>query len=140
MLVSTTAGSTGLCTWLGPEEWEPPTRKMLGPIAKMFAQLGLRSSARFVAAMGAMKKNHPKEPHWYLSTLATDPPHQRTGVGAALLAPGLARCDQTRLGAYLETQKEDNVAYYSRFGFRVKDEIDLPMNGPHLWLMWRDPQ
>lgn len=138
--MSTTSDHAGLCTWLGPEEWEPPTRTMLGPITRMFGKLGTRSFLKFVLAMGEMKKNHPKEPHWYLSTLATDPPRQRTGVGAALLASGLARCDATRLPAYLETQKEENVAYYSRFGFRVVNEVDLPMGGPHLWLMWRDPQ
>lgn len=138
--MSTTSDHAGLCTWLGPEEWEPPTRTMLGPIARLFVKLGPRSFLKVLLAMGEMKKNHPKEPHWYLSTLATDPPRQRSGVGAALLASGLARCDSTRLPAYLETQKEENVAYYARFGFRVSKEIDLPMGGPHLWLMWRDPQ
>ncbi len=138
--MSTTTDLAGLCTWLGPDHWEPPTRKMLGPIVRLFFRLGPRSFMKIVAAMGEMKKNHPKTPHWYLLTLATDPPRQRTGVGTALLRPGLARCDAMRLGAYLETQKVENVAYYARFGFRVMKEIDLPMKGPHLWLMWRDPQ
>ena len=40
--------------------------------------------------------------------------------------------------AYLESSKERNVDYYSRFGFKVTGELDLP-RGPRVWAMWRDP-
>ena len=79
------------------------------------------------------------EPHWYLAILGTDPPHQGKGVGGALLAPVLTRCDTEGTGAYLESSKPDNVPYYERFGFRVSGQIDMP-DGPTMWPMWRDPQ
>jgi predicted N-acetyltransferase YhbS len=113
---------------------------MLGALPRLLLAVGLRGARRMMLTMGALKKSHPREPHWYLMGLATDPPKQRTGVGTALVRPVLDRCDGAKLGAYLETQKQANVPYYERFGFRVVNEIDLPKGGPHLWLMWRNPQ
>ena len=65
------------------------------------------------------RRVHPHEPHWYLAVLGTDPSFQRTGAGTALLEPVLARVDAEGLPAYLETQKEANLAWYGRFGFDV---------------------
>jgi hypothetical protein len=41
--------------------------------------------------------------------------------------------------AYLETGTERNVAFYTRHGFKVIEELHLP-KGPPVWLMWRDPR
>jgi|SRR5581483_6865592 len=136
----TTSEQSGVAMWAGPEKWEPPTRVMLTATPRLLRAIGFGGASKMTRLMGLMKKHHPKEPHWYLAGLATDPPKQRTGVGTALVAPKLEVCDKEHLGAYLETQKAINVPYYERFGFRVTNEIDLPKGGPHLWLMWRDPQ
>jgi hypothetical protein len=34
---------------------------------------------------------------------------------------------------------ERNVRFYERRGFRVTGTIDVPLGGPRLWAMWRDP-
>jgi ribosomal protein S18 acetylase RimI-like enzyme len=137
--MTTTANLGGIAIWCGPERWEPPNRAMLGALPRLLPAIGLGGASKLISGMGAMKKVHPKDPHWYLMGLGTDPPHQRTGVGTALVTPKLEECDRQHLGAYLETQKAINVPYYERFGFRVTGEIDLPKGGPHLWLMWRAP-
>jgi ribosomal protein S18 acetylase RimI-like enzyme len=139
--MNTTSESAGVSIWIGPEKWEPPTAKMLTAVPKLVRICGFSAIGKLVSLMSLMKKEHPKDqPHWYLSGLATDPSYQRTGVGTALITPKLEQCDREGLGGYLETQKAINVPYYERFGFRVTKEIDLPKGGPHLWLMWRDPQ
>lgn len=135
----TTSDRAGVAIWAGPEKWEPPTTALLGAMPKMLRTIGLRGAMRMVGALNTLKKEHPKDPHWYLMGLATDPPRQRTGVGSALVTPKLEACDREQLGAYLETQKAENVPYYQRFGFRVTKEIGL-RKGPRIWLMWRDPQ
>src|SRR5690606_3625285 len=46
-----------------------------------------------------MGKYHPREPHWYLPLIGVDPAFQNRGIGSALLALALARCDAEGLPA-----------------------------------------
>ena len=88
----------------------------------------------------AMFEAHPDEPHFYLSGLGTDPPRQGEGYGSAALAPVLARCDAEGIPAYLESTKERNVGFYEHHGFAVTRTIDIPLDGPTMWAMWREPR
>jgi len=83
---------------------------------------------------------HPREPHWYLATLGTDPRFQGTGVGSALLASTLARVDEEGTPAYLESSKARNVPLYARFGFEVIEELRSKAGRPPMWRMWREPR
>jgi len=88
----------------------------------------------------AVEKAHPKEPLWYLQLLCCDPEHQRSGVGGALQEEVLRRCDAEGIGAYLETQNEDNLAYYGRFGWKLADTLRPLRDGPPIWTMRREPR
>ena len=92
------------------------------------------------SVLTTIERAHPPGPHYYLAGLGTDPTHQGTGVGSAVLGPVLARCDQEGIGAYLESSKERNVPFYNRHGFEVTRELQLPKGGPPIWLMWREPR
>ena len=72
--------------------------------------------------------------------LGTDPAHQGEGVGSALVRHVLDDRANSGEPAYLETQTEAIVPFYQRHGFEVIGELDVPGGGPHVWLMWRDPQ
>jgi len=85
-----------------------------------------------------VENRHPPEPHWYLALLGVDPILQGHGIGRSLLEPVLTKCDVNIEHAYLETQKPENLPFYERFGFRVRDEVSVP-GSPPVWLMWRDP-
>jgi hypothetical protein len=67
------------------------------------------------------------------------PDWQRQGLGAAIIAPTAELCRQTGIPLYLETESVENVGYYSHVGFRVRSEWDVPLDGPHMWGMIRDP-
>jgi GNAT superfamily N-acetyltransferase len=136
--VYTTTGLAGAAVWAPPGTWNVPLRKALPSVPGTIRWLG-KGLGRFLRATNALGSNHPTEPHWYLEGLGTDPPWQRQGVGSALMTPVLQRCDREGVPAYLETQKDVNVAYYRHHGFDVVKEIDIPGDGPHLWLMWRRP-
>jgi ribosomal protein S18 acetylase RimI-like enzyme len=87
-----------------------------------------------------MEKAHAEQPdHYYLAVLGTHPDQQGRGVGSALMAPVLAKCDAEGVGAYLESSKESNVPFYERHGFAVVGEVTFP-SGPTIWPMWRDPR
>jgi len=83
--------------------------------------------------------HHPKEPHWYLQMLGTDPDDQGRGMGSAIMAPVLERCDREGERVYLESSKERNIPFYVRHGFAVTEEVRVPA-GPVVWAMWRDPR
>jgi ribosomal protein S18 acetylase RimI-like enzyme len=94
-----------------------------------------------IKLLETIERLHIHEPHWYLAVLAVDPEYQRRGIGAQLLEPVLSRCDADGLLAYLETQKPENVAWYRRFGFEVRDEVHVRGTGcaPN-WTMLREPR
>ncbi len=71
--------------------------------------------------------------------LGTDPPWQGKGLGAAVVAPVLERCDREGERAFLESSKERNTPFYERLGFEVTEEIHVP-RGPVVWGMWREPR
>ena len=137
-LIHTTADHGGAALWTLPDRWREDLRQalMLLPMLPVF----LPRLARSVRAVQEIERRHPGEPHFYLSVLGTDPIRQGEGIGSALMRPVLDLCDGDGVGAYLESSKERNVAFYGRHGFRVTERIDLPKGGPPLWLMWRDPR
>ncbi len=61
-------------------------------------------------------------PHEYLWALGVDTTRQGEGTGSALVSAFVARADEARLPAYLETETERNVSFYRRHGFDVVRE------------------
>lgn len=124
--------------------WTPPGRRI--PEWRQlrtgwwFARASWRTVRAGMRVLAAIEHAHPRDrPHWYLATLGTAPEHQGRGLGSAVLAPVLDRCDRTGTPAYLESSKESNIPYYERFGFRVQRELPLGRGAPPVWLMWREP-
>lgn len=131
---------SGAAIWLPPDEWRTTAREDLELLRPLLHPRLARRVPLALPGFLALERRHPAQPpHWYLNMLGTDPAAQGQGIGSALLAPVLDRCDEDGLGAYLESSKQANIAFYARHGFRVTAEHDLP-RGPRLWLMWREPR
>lgn len=81
---------------------------------------------------------HPSEPRYYLPFIGVEPNLHKRGVGTALLAPVLAKCDRERIVAYLEAD-DRSKPFHERNGFKVIGEVRLP-DGPTVWPMERVPQ
>ncbi len=121
--------------------WAPPGHRIdhwreLRAMPALASLFRLRSWAG-LRYQSATRRAHPAEPHWYLAVLGTDPAHQGRGLGAAVLEPILARCDEEGRPAYLESSKEANLAFYARFGFELTGELRPDGDGPAVWTMWR---
>lgn len=84
-------------------------------------------------------RTHLQEPHYYIRTLGVATRFQGQGLGTALLAPTLARCDQEGVPAYLEASTERSAALYERLGFVHLGELRIPDGGPPFWPMQRPP-
>ena len=133
-----TEDRSGAAMWAPPDAGRPGWRDLarLLPVVPYLTGLGRDGpeAARLLAAVDAAR---PRQRHWYLATIGTDPAHQRTGVGSALMGAVLDRVDEEGLPAYLESSKESNLAFYGAHGFDVTGEITAARGGPTLWLMWR---
>jgi GNAT superfamily N-acetyltransferase len=137
--VYTLDGTPGGAYWDPPGEWKTRPLDVLRLAPLMLRGMRTRT-LRALQGLGRMERAHAAHPdHWYLAVLGTRPDRQGEGLGSALLAPVLRRCDEEGVGAYLESSKESNIPYYRRHGFEVVGEIDFPM-GPRLWPMWRAPR
>lgn len=134
----TTPERVGAALWAPPGKWRTSIAdaiRLAWPVIR-----GSRARAlRALAALSSVEKVHPRQPHWYLAVLGTDPEHRGQGFGAALMAPVLEQCDADGLPAYLESSKESNIPYYERHGFTVERELPLGKGGPSVWTMWREP-
>ena len=132
----------GVGGWVAPGGYPYPLKEQLlqtvGAMRALYPRpASLLKGLRYLTAL---EKAHPKEHLWYLQLLCCDPEHQRSGVGGALQEEVLSRCDAEGVGAYLETQNEDNLAYYRRFGWELVDTLRPVRDGPPIWTMRRQPR
>jgi ribosomal protein S18 acetylase RimI-like enzyme len=137
----TTPTLASAALWAPPKRWRTTPRQDLeiARIALMHPRMFLRGPLIGAGFLGMERRHPPDPPHWYLAVLGTDPSAQGQGLGSAVLAPVLEQCDADGVGAYLESSKERNIAFYARHGFRVTAELRMP-RGPKLWAMWREPR
>ena len=124
--------------WRPPNSWHIPFRQYLTNGPRLLGIFG-PYTFRALQAMDRLEQRHPREPHWYLQAIGTDPLFQGKGYGGALLRHRLRVVDAAGLPAYLEASRESNVPLYENFGFALTGEIKMP-DGPTLYPMWRPAQ
>lgn len=123
-LTFTTDGEVGAAVWAPPHHWRfrfIDEARVTPAVLRAFGS----SVTRLLRIMVDFQRVHPREPHYYLLFLGTDPAQQKRGIGSALLQPMLARCDAEGLPAYLESSKESNLPFYRRHGFEAVQELAL---------------
>jgi len=126
----------GAAFWLPPDTWRLGGMEQLRLAARM-ATIHARGVPRILRVLAFLEARHPHEPHYYLAFAGVQPDRQGRGIGSALLAPVLDRCDREGMPAYLEATSERNLALYERHGFEVVETVRLPKGGPPVWRMWR---
>jgi ribosomal protein S18 acetylase RimI-like enzyme len=94
----------------------------------MFTQYGLLLDQKMKGIL--------EQDHWFLFILGVDPKYQKQGFGTAMLDPILGRIDQEKLPVMLDTNKKENLAYYGRFGFKVRKSYQV-LGNKH-WGLVRD--
>ena len=131
---------------LGASLWtEPGKKRSLGHQVRE-ALSGWRALAQPRGAFDGIRivlatdARRPNTRHRYLGVLAVDPSAQGRGVGRALIAVGLRSSDEDGDVTYLETAKQDNLAWYSRFGFEEIEELRPVASRPPVWVMSREPR
>ncbi|MBV7257981.1 GNAT family N-acetyltransferase [Erythrobacter crassostreae] len=84
----------------------------------------------------AMHARHPHpQPYLYLRYVGVAPQAQGKGWGGALVRAVIASAAEVGQGVLLETATPSNVAIYSRLGFQIDSEWEVPGGGPKFWTM-----
>lgn len=92
----------GAALWARHDQWRQSLAAMLRSVPVGVRVSGVRGLPRLLMSMTAVEKQHPAEPHYYLSIIGVHPQNQGRGVAAALFEPMLKRCDRDQMPAYLE--------------------------------------
>ena len=131
----TVDGGQGAALWLSPDK---PGGGMLSRFQVPFVLWRL-AGQRFSdvwSVIPLINRHRPQDPHWYLDIIGVDPNYGRSGIGTALLAHGLKRCDQSGKAVFLDTLSADNTRFYEKHGFEITANFTLPSGLP-IWTMVR---
>lgn len=133
---------------VGGAAWTPPGAypirigRQLRQVTDLAPALpwGLWAMREALRGRSANIERHPTDPrHYYLRAIGIDPRFQGRGLGSALLEPVLGAADARRVGCFLQTTSEENVAWYGRFGFEATASYRPTPTWPTVWTLWRSP-
>lgn len=130
-----TSGFEAVALWRPPGKWHIPFYQYITNGPAFLGVFGI-GGLGVIGIMDRIEKVHPKEPHYYLQAVGTDPAKQGKGYGSVVMRRQLAIADSQGMPAYLESSKASNIPIYQRLGFELTGEIKLP-GGPTLYPMWR---
>jgi len=107
-------------------------------------KLGTRIARKMVPVFRPIeadrRENMRGRSYIYLQVIGVAPAFQGQGFGGKLLRALIEKSEQAGMPLYLETETEDNVRMYERFGFQVVKEITLPTVHLPMWEMVRGKQ
>ncbi|MFF4604025.1 GNAT family N-acetyltransferase [Streptomyces sp. NPDC001339] len=126
-----------VAVWTTPKTVD--TDAVFAELAPEFAVLAGDRLKAYEEAEAALLPHRPTEPAWFLGTIGVTPDRQGSGLGRAVIRPGITAAEQEGVPAYLETSDEGNVRFYERLGFQITAALHLPGNGPRTWSMLRLP-
>ena len=119
----------------------------IGKIVDIFVNEGITESHKIVSnndgcekIINCMKKDFTDHYDWYLYNLSIKKDAQGKGIASKLMRPMLKFCDDERMVAYLETNKEANVSLYQHYGFSLMKAELIPKSPVTHYSMVRKPE
>jgi GNAT superfamily N-acetyltransferase len=135
----TTDTYEGAALWAGPGHEHMSAGDVLRVLPGWTKAIGWRELFRVQRGVDSFEKVHPHERHYYLPFVGVAPESQGRGLGTALMAPVLEKCDRERIPAYLEATSVASRRCYERVGFHTRSEERVAGDGPPFFAMWRAP-
>ena len=124
----------GVMNYYLPGQCQISKLKTINMLPSLCGILGRRLPA-VLSWKSAWSKQDPRSAHLHFGPLAVLPSYQKKGIGSLLLQHFCDIADSQSMDAYLETDRNENVGLYMRFGFSV---IQTQMVcGVRNWFMWR---
>lgn len=109
-------------------------------LAGLLGDAGFANFQAIVTNMEAHLAPYELGSAWYLSIAGIAPQAQGGGLGASLLAGGLAAVDDAGAVCFLETFNQRSLPFYARLGFAETARLVEPLTGCAYWLMVRPAQ
>lgn len=131
--------SVGVAVWLrrpALDEPEPP-RPPRPRLRDLLPPDVVDALERYEATMQRLRALARPDAHVYLDMIGVLPKHRRQGIATALMEAGHAWADDLGLPVALDTDTEENVAFYARRGYEVMARERLPDSGGELVAMRR---
>jgi GNAT superfamily N-acetyltransferase len=127
----------------GAALWVPPGKQPIGEdqaeeFAERMEELAGVDAERLFEVSKIIDDHHPQGSFYFLQFMGVEPGRQGHGIGSALMAPVLERCDREGMPAYLDATSERNRKLYERHGFEAGADY-APLGCPPLYPMWRQP-
>jgi hypothetical protein len=129
--------------------WEPPTGAtdthplpgdVRAALARELPYLAADRATPVAQTSAVIAESRPAQPHWWLAHLGVRPTSRRQGQAAAVLAPGLVRCDTDGLPAAAAVFSWANARFLRGFGFEVTHTLRTTDDQLPLWVLVRQPQ
>jgi ribosomal protein S18 acetylase RimI-like enzyme len=67
----------------------------------------------------------PVKQHWHLGPIGVLPSHRGLGIGTTLMKIFCKEVDSCLANAFLETDFDENVLFYKKFGFKVVSKSNI---------------
>jgi len=138
---STSSNLEGIAGWIPFEKVyqtiEDQTRSGGKKIMSEFGMEYIKKEAKLQYFLDTLHKRHAPFPHLYLYPLGVNPQFQGKGHGGLLLKNMFEKVDQINLPIFLETDREKNVKFYEKHGFKVMEEAPIPNTEIPVWAMLR---
>ncbi len=130
------SGDEAGALWRAPGRAHSGGLEFLRTVLPLIATFGT-ALPRGLKLQGTIDAHRPKGRFWYLHYVGVRPEHQGKGHGGRIIRAQTARADAEGLPCWLETATPENVPLYERLGFVIRQEWDVPGDGPHFWGMMR---
>lgn len=130
----------GVALWAPPHTFALTVAETLRILPMMIDVVGFSRMGRVSRVLDAIEADRPPEPRWLLTLVGVQEEARQRGIGTALLAPVLSRCDEDGSRIALETARESNLRFYERLGFEVTAHRALEADGPTSWTLVREPR
>jgi ribosomal protein S18 acetylase RimI-like enzyme len=125
----------GVCGMMRPGACQLTPVEKVAMLPKLLWSCGIGGTAKLLSRFGNWSKHDPAEPHWHLGPVGVERELQGQGIGSRLLCEFCRIVDEEKAAAWLETDKDINVAFYRKHGFEVIAEDTV--NGVPNWFMKR---
>ncbi len=132
-------GLRSAALWVPPGSWELSLWAQIRLLPRVARVVGVRRLGLMARASERIEEGRPRR-YWYLALIATRRAARGRGLGRAVMAPVLERCDRDGELALLETSHPPNLVWYAALGFDIRREIRLGGAAPTVWAMQRRPR